>query len=182
MTDQTERRAGGGFSPAGSGRLAGVAAVFNTATRIGDFNETILPGAFRDSLAGGADILLLVDHDQSKVLARTANGSLSLRETAEGLTFEAQLPGTTLARDIRALAEAGTLGGMSFGFRVRKGGESWPSRDSRELRSVDLLEISVVQAFPAYPTTSVAARSREAAAAAAGATAALLRRRELEAL
>lgn len=152
--------------------------MFNTATRIGDFNETILPGAFRDSLASGADILLLVDHDRSKVLARTANGSLSLRETAEGLTFEAQLPDTTLARDIHALAAAGTLGGMSIGFRVRKGGESWPSRDRRELRAVELIEISIVSSFPAYPDTTVAARSRDAA----GATAALLRRRELEAL
>ncbi|WP_407073569.1 HK97 family phage prohead protease [Stenotrophomonas sp. A3_2] len=29
----------------------------------------------------------------------------------------------------------------------------------RELRAVDLLEISVVSAFPAYPDTTVAARS-----------------------
>ncbi len=157
------------MSSAQAGRLAGVAAVFGTATRIGDFNETILPGAFRDSLASGRDVLLLVDHDPSRVLARTANGSLILRETAEGLTFEATLPDTTLARDIRALAEAGTLGGMSFGFNVGRGGDSWPSRDRRELRAVDLLEISIVQAFSAYPSTSVAVRSRAAADGAAAA-------------
>ena len=47
---------------------------------------------------------------------------------------------------------------MSFGFRADK--ERWPKPNVRELLAVDLLEVSIVQAFPAYAATSVQARSR----------------------
>lgn len=55
-----------------------------------------------------------------------------------------------------ALAERGDLGGMSFGFQV-----SDESRDGerRTLRALDLFEISVVAAFPAYDGTTVSARA-----------------------
>ena len=56
-----------------------------------------------------------------------------------------------------ALAESRNLGGMSFGFTVKE--ENWRGT-KRELRSVNLLEISVVSAWPAYPETSVIARAR----------------------
>ena len=49
------------------------------------------------------------------------------------------------------------LGGMSFAFVPLR--ERWDG-DHRELRSVDLKEISVVQSFPAYEGTIITARSR----------------------
>ncbi len=52
----------------------------------------------------------------------------------------------------------------SFGFTVRPDGERW-SGNYRELRSVDLAEISVILAWPAYPDTTVAVRNRPSAAA-----------------
>lgn len=58
-------------------------------------------------------------------------------------------------RDVLALAERGDLGGMSFGFIAR---DDRRAGDRRELRAVDLLEISVVSAWPAYPDTVVQAR------------------------
>ncbi len=61
-----------------------------------------------------------------------------------------------------ALAERGDLGGMSFGFMVPKGGEEWDG-EKRTLLKVDLKEISVVPAWPAYPDTSLALRSRQQA-------------------
>ncbi|MFM9937529.1 MAG: HK97 family phage prohead protease, partial [Novosphingobium sp.] len=85
-------------------------------------------------------------------------GTLSLAEDARGLAFAIDLPATTLAADILALAERGDLGGMSFSFRAID--EAWPARDRRELRAVDLLEISVVHSHPAYDRTEVHARSR----------------------
>jgi phage head maturation protease len=42
---------------------------------------------------------------------------------------------------------------------VRQGGEHWQG-DRRELRALDLYEVSIVSAFPAYPETSIAARAR----------------------
>ncbi len=140
-------------------RLEGYAATFGTPAAIGAFTETILAGAFRATLARpGADVLALLDLNPGNLLARTGNGSLRLSEDSRGLSFSLDLPGTTLGRDVLAMAEARLLGGMSFGFRATD--EAWPTRDRRELRAVDLVEISVVQAFPAYDQTSVSAPAR----------------------
>ncbi len=147
----------------GGRRLEGYAAKFGTEARVGSFHETIMPGAFSASLASGADILALVDHDPTLLLARTASGTLRLSEDATGLAFEIDLADTTLGRDVRTMAERRDLGGMSFGFRPVD--EAWPAADRRELRAVDLAEISVVHAWPAYPSTEVLARARGGRAA-----------------
>ncbi len=141
-------------------RLVGYAATFGTEARITDFVETIQRGAFARSLADGRDILALVDHDSGKVLARTKSGTLRLSEDDRGLRFELDVPDTTAGRDVLALAARGDLGGMSFGFTVDPDGEEWRG-DKRELRSVTLHEVSVVQSFPAYSGTSVSARARQ---------------------
>jgi len=140
-------------------RLEGHAAVFGVEARIADFTEVIAPGAFAASLGRGQDILALADHDPARLLARTKSGTLNLREDAKGLAFSLDVPDTQAGRDVLALAERGDLGGMSFGFTVPKGGERWQGR-RRELRQVDLKEVSVVSAWPAYAETTVAARSR----------------------
>ncbi|MDQ2801714.1 MAG: HK97 family phage prohead protease [Pseudomonadota bacterium] len=146
-------------------RLEGYAATFNTRAAIGAFTETIRPGAFRASLAtAGRDVLALVDHDPGRLLARTSSGTLRLQEDAKGLAFSLDVPDTQLGRDVLALAQRGDIGGMSFGFRVQD--EAWPAKDQRELRAVELVEISVVHAWPAYAQTMVAARSRTQSAAA----------------
>jgi hypothetical protein len=139
-------------------RLEGFAATFDTEARVGDYVEIIRPGAFKASLASGEDILALVDHDPSRVLGRTKSGTLRLSENQRGLAFTIDIPDTTLGRDILALAERCDLGGMSFGFRALD--EYW-SGNRRELRSVELREISVVSAWPAYTNTTVEARARD---------------------
>lgn len=141
-----------------SGRkLAGYAAKFGTEARIGKTVETIARGAFRASL-GHEDILCLADHDASKVLGRTKTGTLKLEEDETGLRFELDLPDTQAGRDVLALAERGDLGGCSFGFHVKK--QSWQG-DRRTLEEVDLREVSIVSAWPAYPSTTVEARSQQ---------------------
>lgn len=140
-------------------KLEGYAATFGTEARIGSFRETIRAGAFSRALAEKRDVLALVDHDASRVLARTKSGTLRLAEDTRGLAFALDVPDTQAGRDVLALAERGDLGGMSFGFRVPAGGDVW-SGEARELVKVDLFEISVVQAFPAYEGTTVDARSR----------------------
>jgi HK97 family phage prohead protease len=138
-------------------KLAGYAAVYGVVAEIRDYSETIAPGAFRHALASNKDILALVDHDTSKLLARRKSGTLRLSEDSRGLSFELDLPNTTLANDLLALAERSDLGGMSFAFVPID--ERWDG-DHRELRSVDLKEISVVQSWPAYEQTIVQARTR----------------------
>ena len=152
---QIERRAADLEVRATGRTLEGYAAVFDARATIADFEEIIARGAFSASLLKG-DKLALVDHDTAKLLARTRNGSLKLAEDSRGLHFEIALPKTSLADDIRALAEAGSLGGASFGFMVER--DRW-SGNLRTLEAVDLREISIVNAWPAYPQTSVSARS-----------------------
>ncbi len=157
-------------------QLVGYAATFGTRAAIGAFTETIRAGAFRASLAApGRDVLALVDHDPGRLLARTSSGTLRLSEDARGLAFSLDVPDTQLGRDVLELAQRGDIGGMSFGFRVQD--EAWPAKGERELRAVDLVEISVVHAWPAYAQTSVAARAK-----AAGADLVRRRRRYLETL
>ncbi len=153
-----ERRAITELRAAGR-KLEGYAARFNIEARIADFTEVIRAGAFGRSLAGGRDILALVDHDRTRVLARTRSGNLKLTEDSKGLQFELSVPDTTFGADVLELAERGDLGGMSFAFTVPKDGEQWTGR-KRELLAVDLHEISVVSAWPAYEGTSINPRSK----------------------
>ena len=142
----------------GARRLEGYAAVFGCETGLRGFRERIAPGAFSTTLASGADILALVDHDYGRLLARTKSGTLRLDQDDHGLSFALDVPDTTLGRDVRALAERGDLGGMSFGFYITE--EKWLRNDLRELRQVQLVEVSVVHSHPAYAGTEVHARTR----------------------
>lgn len=154
--DNIERRVATGIQASGR-TLTGYAAVFGAETRVGDFIEKIKPGAFTRSLESGRDVLALADHDPSAVLGRTSSGTLALHEDAHGLAFTLTLPDTTKGRDLAALAARGDLGGCSFGFVATD--EEWHG-NTRELREVELHEVSVVQSWPAYPQTTVSLRNR----------------------
>ena len=158
MTRDLEHRAASLEVRAKGRRLEGYAAMFGVEARIGPITESIRAGAFSPSLVDKRDVLALVDHSAAALLARTRSGSLRLSEDSRGLAFDLDIPDTSLGRDILALAERGDLGGMSFGFKPNAGGETWQGK-SRTLTSIDLREISVVQAFPAYAETSIVARS-----------------------
>ena len=137
-------------------QLIGVAAPYGAETRINDFREVIAAGAFTRTLAEQRDILALADHDPAKVLGRTKSGTLALRETAQGLEYTLTLPDTSVGNDIRELAHRGDIGGVSMGFRAVR--DSW-SGDLRTLHEVELHEISIVSAHPAYADTTVTLRS-----------------------
>lgn len=141
--------------------LAGYAAVFNSTADIGgSFREVIAPGAFAGTIDG--DVRALVDHDSGRVIGRTTAGTLRLREDANGLAVEIDLPDTTDGRDLATLIERGDVSGMSFGFVVTK--QAWDETGpmpTRTIQAVDLREVSVV-AFPAYDDTSIALRSLDA--------------------
>lgn len=158
-TGKTERRAIVGELRAKGRRLTGYAATFGAEAKIGNFTETIAPGAFSASLAERDDILALVDHDPGRVLARTKSGTLRLAEDSRGLAFDLDVPATSAGADVLALAERGDIGGASFAFTVKR--EKWDG-ERRTLESVDLHEVSVVSAWPAYEGTIVQARARPA--------------------
>jgi uncharacterized protein len=147
--------------------IEGYAAVFNQRSEdLGGWRETVMPGAFARALREEQDVRALVNHDPSRLLARSKSGSLVLEEDAKGLRFSADLPDTQEAQNMRSLIERGDIDQCSFGFvaRVQKWSEEPDPTDAsrrlqvRELHDVDLFDVSVVT-FPAYPQTEAYIRS-----------------------
>lgn len=146
-------------------RLVGYAAVYNSLSAdLGGFKERIIPGAFRSAVTAGSDVRALVDHDASKLLGRSGNGTLRLAEDQIGLRVEIDLPdGVSYADDIRALVARGDVKGMSFGFRVPTGGQRFVKEGGqtvRELTAINLREVTITS-IPAYTDTSVHVRSAQ---------------------
>jgi HK97 family phage prohead protease len=160
---ELEIRTAAGISSPSPGKLAGYAATFDSPADLGEFVETVRPGAFTRALAERKDgILGLYDHERRSVLGRTGAGTLRLREDARGLAFELDLPDTGLGRDVAVLVGRGDVSGCSFAFRTYPDGDAWEMRGGkvyRELRSVELHEITITPQ-PAYADTSVALRNK----------------------
>lgn len=147
----------------GRRRLTGYAAVFNSQSEdLGGFREIIKPGAFKRSLASQPDVKALFNHDPSRVLGRSTNGTLAMVEDERGLRVDITLPETATADEVHALVRGGYVSQMSFAFRVGDNGEEWNKR-VRTLTDVDLFDVSVVT-DPAYRATEVSARALAAAA------------------
>ena len=147
--------------PTGDGMsFTGYAAVFNSDSEPLPFIERITPGAFKKSLKSRMPIKMYMNHDSSMLLASTRSKTLRLQEDSKGLLVEADLPDTTVGRDLSVLMKRGDVDSMSFGFSVPSGGDKWSDDGmSRELRQVRLHEVSVVTGFPAYTATSASVRS-----------------------
>lgn len=150
--------------PAGEAGLCliGTPIVYDTPTEIGDpagsYTEVIRSGALDG--ADLSDVRLFYNHDLSKVpLARTPK-TMQLSLTPAGLEMKASLPDTADARSVYEAVKRGDLSGMSFAFTVAPAGSIYdPVSDTRTITKIEkVYECSVVP-FPAYPTTSVEARS-----------------------
>jgi HK97 family phage prohead protease len=140
--------------------LRGYAAVFNSPSQPLPFIETIQPGAFRDSLKSRNDVKLLWNHDTSIVLGSTRAGTLRLTEDERGLLVEASLPMTQAGKDAAISISRGDVTAFSFGFRIPAGGDEWASASERVLKRVNVHEVSVGVAFPAYTATDGTANVR----------------------
>lgn len=153
----------------GKKKLVGYAAVFNSrSVDLGGFVEVIRPGAFKRSLAAGADVRALVEHDPGRIIARNKAGNLKIAEDDRGLKVEITPTDTSAGRDAVENVRSGVLDAMSFGFYVQV--EKWDFNQDpnlRELYDVEVDDVSIV-AYPAYPKTEIALRSFEEAKKAAG--------------
>ena len=144
--------------------IVGYAAVFDSPSEdMGGWVEVIKRGAFRKALQGNPDIRLLVNHE-GLPLARTKNGTLSLKEDTTGLRIEAELDDTQDARDLAAKLERGDVDEMSFRFRLDLEGREWffPEDEDEPAQRIinefrEILEVSIVT-FAAYPATEVGVR------------------------
>lgn len=96
----------------------GHACTFDDPADLGFATESIARGAFRKVLQQPDNVPFTLEHDDTKVLATTRSGTLRLSEDAKGLRVEADVPDTSLARDLVTQVKAGIIHGMSFGFKL----------------------------------------------------------------
>ncbi len=116
-------------------------------------NDVVAPGAFAKTLAehkaSGTRPALLWSHDPSEPIGVIDD----LEEGPDGLRIKGRLADTARARDARALAKMGALGGLSIGYRTRKATAG--ADGSRIIVDLQLFEISFV-ATPANPGARLA--------------------------
>ena len=144
------------------GTIEGYAAVFNTMTDLGWFREQIAPGAFGDAIAEKQDVRCLFNHDPNQMLGRTKSGTLALEEDNTGLKFTCSMPDTTIGKDVYAMIQRGDVDQCSFAFSVVDEEVTYDDNGmaTRTVKKCNLFDVSPVT-YPAYPTTSVQARSIE---------------------
>ena len=144
-------------------KITGYAAKFNKwSLDLGGFREKIQKGAF-DEAVDKSDVRALKNHDPNLLLGRTSSGTLRLTTNARGLGFEVDMPDTTTGRDTVTEIRRKDITGCSFSFTTAE--DDWKyledGRVERTIVKVDeLFDVGPVT-YPAYPDTTVAARSME---------------------
>jgi HK97 family phage prohead protease len=156
-----------GMSPKAM-RVSGMAARYEMPTVIGNkgkpFRETIARGAFAKAVATKQDTRLYINHDINRIMGRVSAGTLRLRDTNDGLYFEADLPDTEDARSVYSAVQRGDMRECSFGFQDAQDDWSVETANgvrmiSRTIRNVGTLADVSIVTEPAYGGTSVQARS-----------------------
>lgn len=149
--------------------ITGRPIVYNSRTDLGWFDEIIEPGALNNTDL--TDVRFLVNHDISKIpLARSrrnnGNSTMQLTTDNDGLGIRVTLDteNNSEARSLYSAVQRGDISGMSFMFGIRD--EEWEDLDSdhptRHIRDIStVVEVSAVT-FPAYESTEINARSKEA--------------------
>lgn len=151
---------GEGESP----KITGYAAKYNKwSVDLGYFREKIRPGAF-DAALEESDVRALKNHDSNLILGRTTSGTLRLESNSVGLKFECDVPNTTTGADTVEEIRRGDLSGCSFAFTVLE--DDWRYKEDDMVERIiikvgELFDVGPVT-YPAYPDTTVAARSLEA--------------------
>lgn len=149
--------------------ITGRPIVYNSRTDLGYFDEIIESGALNSTDL--TDVRFLVNHDTSKIpLARSrrnnGNSTMQLIVDDQGMGIKVVLDteNNSEARSLYSAVQRGDISGMSFMFGVDD--EEWEELDTehptRHIRSISsVVEVSAVT-FPAYESTEINARSKEA--------------------
>lgn len=161
FTVRTELRAGaaGTDSTTLDGYASMTGSPYTVRDWLGEYDETIEPGAFKKTLAERDDVRLLLNHD-GLPLARTASRTMTLDEDDQGLHVLAELDRrSTTTNDVAVAMERGDLDQMSFAFSVTR--QEWnEDYTQRWIKELKLFDVSVVT-YPANPATSAKLRAAD---------------------
>lgn len=124
------------------------------------FKEIMEPGVFKRSLEKNTDIPMLLEHDETREVARTSEGTLELSEDSIGLKFKA----TINDKDLYDSISNGEINSCSFGFVCQEDEFEFVNnkQEKRYVKDISLLEVSLVK-NPAYVGSLVEARNMEMA-------------------
>ena len=149
--------------------IVGRPIVYNSRTDLGWFDEIIEAGAL--DKANLKDVRFLVNHNTNMIpLARSRNNNenstMQLEVDKDGMVIRVNLDteNNTEARNLYSAIKRGDITGMSFMFTIDD--EEWEKLDSdhptRHIRKISqVFEVSAVT-FPAYESTEISARDKEA--------------------
>jgi HK97 family phage prohead protease len=148
-----------------SPKIRGIAPPWDSwSVDLGGFRERFAATAFDKILAKKrVDVPLLFNHDDSKILARTTNGTLRIEKTDKGLAYEADPVATPTAAEVLTLIRSKTIFGSSFAFTVNPKGEQWVEDERGNVtrtitEASGLYDLSPVTRA-AYPSSALSARS-----------------------
>lgn len=149
--------------------ITGRPIVYNSKTDLGYFDEIIERGALDKTDL--RDVRFLVNHDTSMIpLARSRNNNenstmqMSVDDDGMAIRVNLDTEHNSEARNLYSAIKRGDISGMSFMFSINS--DEWegldtdhPTRHIKEIGQV--LEVSAVT-FPAYESTTISARDKEA--------------------
>lgn len=151
---------------ADSRTITGYAVVFDTWSRdLGGFYEIIRKSAITEELIKQSDVIMNVNHDDDKMVARSVNGEGTLKLTLDdtGLRFEFDAPPTPLGEELLFNVRSGNLFECSFAFSLSGSDncERW-SKDGnmlrREILEIDGLYDCAIVTHAAYSSTNCKTR------------------------
>lgn len=149
-----------------SRNITGYAVVFESNSEDLGFRERIMKGAITDDTIKKSDVFCLLNHDSTKVLARSkyGEGSLKLELDERGLKYSFTAPQTDLGNEILEHLQRGEIDSSSFAFTVSldEGSEKWYTVEGVQYRDIykidELYDVSPVYQ-PAYQETTVSKRA-----------------------
>ena len=159
----------------GSRTIEGYAVVFGErSVFLPDWNkgrmveEVMMPGSITEELIARSDVIANIDHDNSRMVARSINGegSLHLSLDDHGLKFSYEAPMTNDGEAVLEGVRRGDYRGCSFAYTCDEDTGVHYEKNEKDpralIRYVDevngLYDVSVV-IHPAYPQTNVDSRA-----------------------
>lgn len=150
---------------ADNNEIVGNPVVCGVRTQMYDYVEIIEPGALVE--ADISDVLLTVNHNLDDIpLARSRGGQpgetmqLSVDNYNCNITAQLDVENNPQARALHSAVSRGDITGMSFMFHVKE--DTWEYENDvlvRHIQKIDkIIDVSAVT-IPAYPSTSISARS-----------------------
>lgn len=162
ITGTINYRANGDAMPT---ELGGIAAVVNSVTDLGYFEEVIAAGAFDNALQKDYDIRCLFNHESELILGRTKANTCKVFVNAQGnleYTWIPDYENPTHVSVVRSIMR-GDITQSSFAFTIKE--QTWTESEKygtmgKRIVNVieDLYDVSPVT-YPAYEDTEADARS-----------------------